>query len=304
MRFERRRGRASTVLLLAAAVAACSRGVRKPGGHPNEKLGAPEYRHDASVSRFALGDSPKRVSEYGFTKLVGSQGVIAMDEKNGATWGVMNADAAPLRVPALTDDASEHTKVVLRYFHDAGIPKDQVGGAHVTTLMQGSGETAAGASGMQRRRLVAYSTVLERVAGGVPVADSFAWAAFNRNREVIAEGVYWPAIPADVVADARELKARMDDPKSRERFRAGLADAQSLGTSEGKVVIRHSSAADRGDFVAFASYDVLVTPPPGQGRGHIRHFDVNGRERFLVAPAVPSNRPPRRPSPASPGRVR
>jgi hypothetical protein len=128
-----------------------------------------------------------------------------------------------------------------------------------------------------------------------PVADSFAWVSFNQRQDATAEAVYWPAIPAAVVADARELKERLSDPERERAFRAALSlpDGRDLGASPGKVLIRHSNATDRGPFVAFGSYDVLVMPPPGKGRGHIRHFDSRGKERSLVPAPVPSRRPPR-----------
>jgi len=281
---------ASLAVMLFAG--GCAHHAQQPGTPmPGEAGGASEYRHSAAVTRLALGRPAVHASEFGFTKVAGAQGVFAVDDVTGAAWGVMNADAPALKVPAFSNVAGEHTEIAMRYFLEAGLPKDQVGGAHVTTLMRGGGAKAAGASGMQVQ-FVGYSTVLERVVAGVPVADSFAWASFNQKKETTAEAVYWPAITAAVVADARELWAKLSDPEREKAFRASLK-VQGLGDSPGKVVIRHSNATDRGRFVAFASYDVLVTPPPGKGRGRILHFDSRGEERFLAPAPVASKRAPR-----------
>jgi hypothetical protein len=240
---------------------------------------APGYRHGVGASRFRLGAGVHAVSEASWDKVVGSEGVFATDPYTGAVRANPNADAPAVQVPALTSNPDEHNKHVAAYFRAAGLPMDQVGGAHVTTIMKVDGP--ADKVGSQRPTFVAYTTILERTVDGIRVPDSFAWARFNARDEVVAEGVYWPAIPAAAIAQAKELRDQLVDPARGAAYRAQLhvPDASAKG---GMVTIRHSGATTHGAFEAVAGYDVHV--PYGDsmnGRGRTVHFDANGRARAL-----------------------
>ena len=116
--------------------------------------------------------------------------------------------------------------------------------------------------------------------------DSVAWARMHDSGEVMAEWVYWPAIPAAAVADAKKMHAMLGTDADRSAFIARLPP----NLPEGNFVIRHSSASMSGPFEAFASYDVPERRPSYAPYGTevtnqavviMRHFDISGRERRL-----------------------
>jgi hypothetical protein len=177
----------------------------------------------------------------------------------------------------------------MAYFRAAGLPMDQVGGAHVTTIMKVEGSADEVTHG-QRPTFVAYTTILERTLDGIRAPDSFAWARFNARDEVVAEGVYWPTIPAAAITSAHALRDQLVDPTGGAAFRSrlGVPDASA---KDGMVTIRHSGAASRGAFEAFASFDVHVPYNDSMnGRGHTVHFDASGRAREV--PNGDPNAPP------------
>jgi hypothetical protein len=251
---------------------------------------APGYVHSLAASRFRVGDGPRGLSEAAWFKIVGNEGVFATDPHTGAVRANPNGDAPAVHAPALTTSADVHNARVLAYFRAAGLPMAQVGGAHVTTIMKVEGPAAT--AGTQRPTFVAYTTIVERTIDGIRVPDSFAWARFNTRDEVVAEGVYWPTIPAAAIAAARGLRDQLADSTRGGAFRSqlGVPEASAQG---GLVTIRHSGAVSRGAFDAFAAYDVHVPYGDGMnGRGRTVHFDVNGRARALPVddPAAPVTR--------------
>ncbi len=134
-----------------------------------------------------------------------------------------------------------------------------------------------------------YQSVRERRIEDVPVVDSVAWARVNEQGQVGGEWVYWPAIPPEVIADARRLKEQLSRDSAKGAFLARLP----VNVQAGQVVIRHSSAIATGPFEAFASYDVVerrLAPEPAtrersidtsRAASVVRHFDVDGNERTL-----------------------
>ena len=134
-----------------------------------------------------------------------------------------------------------------------------------------------------------HQSVRERKIEDIPVVDSVAWARVNEQGQVVGEWVYWPAIPAEVITDARRLKERLSRDSTKGAFLARLP----IDVLTGQVVIRHSSAIATGPFEAFASYDVVerrLAPEPAthersvdtsRAASVVRHFDVDGNERSL-----------------------
>jgi hypothetical protein len=114
--------------------------------------------------------------------------------------------------------------------------------------------------------------------------DSIAWARMTEQGNVISEWVYWPAIPAKILADARRLEEQIAPGKTT--FLVRLPS----GLPPGKVVIRHSAATAEGPFEVYASYNVVertesTLPARDKNLGdvkvisvNVRHFDVNGDE--------------------------
>ena len=91
--------------------------------------------------------------------------------------------------------------------------------------------------------------------------------------ETTKESVYWPEIPADIIADARALRQLQDDPLARSSYLAKVeASIPGAGSAPGSVAIHHSGPNAEA-FVVFASYDVIVGRTPF-------HFDLNGDRVF------------------------
>jgi hypothetical protein len=254
--------------------------------------GAPGYQHSIERSRFVLGGTAsiaaRRVEENGFSKAIGENGVVAVDRRNGLFIAVENGGgdkekAAPqLEGKAPVMDPDRHNGQVAEYFRGAGVPKEQIGGVHATTYLSSHGSVKDERPAAPK--IDGYASVLERKIDGVPVVDSVAWARLNERGEVISEWVYWPAIPAKAIADAKKMLENAAKPDFMARLPAGLP--------AGRVVIRHTSATSQAPFEAFASYDVVerrATPAPTEknlsvapsGVAILRHFDAEGAEQRL-----------------------
>jgi hypothetical protein len=244
----------------------------------SDQGGASGYQHSIERSRFVTGSSVNQlrpIEEFGFSKVLGPNGVFATNLRNGLVIASQNdgmdksetlprpeeARAEHLRYP------DKHNAMVMEYFIAAGIPRDQVGGIHANTYLSGGGASDDAALA---RKVDGYASVLQRVVGDkFPVVDSVAWARLDNDGKSISEWVYWPAIPARVIADARLLEGLTAGDR-RAEYLARLP----AGLPPGIVVIRHSSATDEGPFEALATYDVV-------DNRSVRHFDVEGAERRL-----------------------
>lgn len=247
------------------------------------------YQHGLERSRFIVGANSRPTREFGFIKVVGSEGTFAVDAENGAVFAIPNARSLEQQKAVwYTQGADEHNQQVLDYFVAAGIPQDQIGGVHATTSLYASG--GANDSGTVQPKIAGWQSVLQRVINGVPVIDSVVWARMNEQGKVISELVYWPPISAKAINEARRLRSMLSQESERAAFLSRLPSDLPLG----KVVIRHSSATVGGPFEVFASYDVVEhrtssepTKAPdmvGTGRATsiVRHFDIEGNERKLA----------------------
>jgi hypothetical protein len=250
--------------------------------------GAPGYQHSIERSRFMLDGTARiaarRVEENGFSKAIGENGVVAVDRRNGLFIAMENGggDKPQLEGKASVMDPDRHNEQVAEYFRGAGVPKEQIGGVHATTYLSSHG--SVNDERPAPPKIDGYASVLERKIDGVPVVDSVAWARLNERGEVISEWVYWPAIPAKAIADAKKMLENAAKPDFIARLPAGLP--------AGRVVIRHTSATSQAPFEAFASYDVVerrATPAPTEknlsvapsGVAILRHFDAEGAEQRL-----------------------
>jgi hypothetical protein len=288
-----------TVFLALLALATCGRALAQnapPAPSPAviapDDGGAPGYQHSIERSRFVLGGTAsvaaRHVEENGFSKALGENGVVAVDLRNGLFIAVENGGgdkekATPqLEGKVRVMDPDRHNEQVVEYFRGAGVPKEQIGGVHATTYLSSHGSVKDERPAPPK--VDGYASVLERKIDGVPVVDSFAWARLNERGEVISESVYWPAIPAKAIADAKKMLENAVKPDFMARLPAGLP--------AGRVVIRHTSATSQAPFEAFASYDVVerrATPALTEknlsvapsGVAILRHFDAEGVEQRL-----------------------
>ena len=106
--------------------------------------------------------------------------------------------------------------------------------------------------------------------------SSYAFAALDNGGRVITEGVYWPAIPANVVSNARAFAERLAAPRERAAFMAKVGKAApGAGNTPGSVRIVHTSGAYHGPFQAAAVYSTVVPSRRG-GKAQILRFDETG----------------------------
>ncbi|MFL6210726.1 MAG: hypothetical protein ACJ74W_17880 [Pyrinomonadaceae bacterium] len=284
----------SVITIVLLLLTGCSR-TNVPPAPPAGQLPAPGglagYQHGRERSRFSPGSNIKRVAEFGFVKEVGNTGTFAIDTVNGSALGIPNASTLAATTSSYGATGDEHNQFVRTYFLAAGIPAEQVVGVHAATLLEATGRVGEGGTG--KAQVTAYYSILERAVADVPVVDSIAWARVDGQGNVIAEAVYWPAIPAEVLAQVKQFKEMLAAPEQRKAYEARLPS----GAASGRLVIRHASATIDGPFEAFASYDVRVTPvrpAPEQAQAQaggpravqpqatvIHHFDAAGVERQL-----------------------
>jgi hypothetical protein len=283
---------------LAILWSSCSRNAQPPpsaGIIQPDQGGAAGYRHGIDHSKFSVGAGQRYVTEFGLQKVVGSDGVFAVDSANGLALAIPNAHSARAQRTAWFSQSPErHNQIVTDYFIGAGIPKDQVARAHATTSL------AANAAGNQvpapQPGVGGYQSILDRKIGDIPVIDSVAWARFDDQGTVLAEWVYWPAIPGRAIDDASRMRQMLASDQAMKSYVSRLP----AGLPAGTIVIRHSSATTAGPFIAVASYDVPErrTAPqpnpqagPATARGVIimRHFGIDGAE-FRLPQEQRSNR--------------
>jgi hypothetical protein len=288
------------IALAAISLAACrtTETARSLPAGPiqTEPGGASGYQHGWERSRFGSESArgkPSRVEENGFSKVVTADGVFAVQLRNGLAIGVSGggtdkggkASGTPATADRNVMDPDKHNDRVLDYFLAAGVPRAQVGAVHATTYLSSTG--SASEAHPAPPQVDGYASILERVVEGHAVVDSVAWARMSDQGRVLSEWVYWPAIPARALAEARRLDEVLKDPE-----RASYMARLPAGLPKGKVVIRHSSGTVDAPFEAFASYDVVdrkVLSEGVDGREQerqtvsvvVRHFDVEGNERRL-----------------------
>lgn len=277
------------VPLLAVTLTACVSSAppewRTQGTIPAPAGGAAGYQHGPEHTQVVLGDHRKTVARYGYLKAVGDKGTLATNIATGSTFAAAAPGSSGVHLPPFGTGYEDHDKFVKDYFVKLGLPAEQVASVRAMTMLEAQGPSPEVEKTIPR--ITAYYSALQRTVEGVPVADSFAWARVNSRGEVVQEGVYWPAIPSEVVKQVHQFRELMADPQRLQAFKSHLG----APGGEGAVVIRHSSAALNESFESFASYDVSMhvpaspsgqkTPTPGATVTVVRHFDLNGTERFL-----------------------
>jgi hypothetical protein len=197
---------------------------------------------------------------------------------NGWAYALSDTASPALKARPYADKPEVHHARALEYFGRLGLPKDEVGGIHVSTTMSGKGPAAAWSPADRRKdTFEGYTSHLERFLAGTRVVGSFAWVRFNEQAQVVEEGVYWPAVDERVVAEAvRFQEALADEGRRQEFLRRAAGSVQGEVDDSGEVVIVHSAAAHSGPFEAFAAYRVT---PRGERKQVTRYFDAGGVER-------------------------
>jgi hypothetical protein len=234
------------------------------------------YGHTFAHSLFKPGDPLSQISDLGFSKIVGTNGVFATDETNGWVLATPNGGAPSTQRPPYSGDADDHNSKVLAYFLSAGIPQDQIGGVNVHTMMQG-GINATGERTADR--LLGYYSLLTREINGILVAESTAWARFNVDNDLVEESVFWPELPATVVDQATAMSTQVADVSQLGSLQQTIeASYPGYGTATGHVVIHHADSTYHGASFVVVTYD---STPGHDGLG-VYHFDKNGQRVILA----------------------
>lgn len=241
--------------------------------------GRPGYQHVADRSAFRAGNNSFLLSEQGYSKVVGDQGVFAVDETNGSAMAIPNGDASSLNLAPYGSTSAEHGARVRSYFVSAGIPESQVAFVQPNVMVGGAENPAEEQT--TAPRVIAWYSSLGRSIDGIPVVDSIAWARFNIDDEVVSETVYWPSIDESVVDAAKALQAKLSTQSEKDALFAHLS---AKGISEEsltriRVAIRHAPFTTRNSFYALACVEAV------QGK-ELRHFDGDAHELRLLEEVV------------------
>lgn len=238
----------------------------------------PGFRHVYTKTKFPLGAPLVSVGPIGqSTRYIGAQGVF-VEWQNGFSVAFANA-VAPVNVAEpLTVHSEQHTARVVDYFRVSGLPQDQLGPPALSTTILQTGTTA----GQElSRKFVGFTSILSRVFDGVAVVDSYAWAQFNINDDVVREQVWWPALPAPVRDEIAAFRAMLADSVAAAAFRARLPPG--VAGLEGRLAIHHSVPIGVPWYVA-VTMDFSPRGPAG-----VVSIDRGGAQRSFGVPAGPAN---------------
>ncbi len=240
------------------------------------------FRQNLAKSKFRAGNINYKVEETPTLRRTQGDFGEYVEYINGFVSSTTKPEAPPFNAGPFSYDPVAHTSRVLQYFKQAGLPQDQIEGTSVTTLM-GEGGTTNGEHGgntVLHKQLVGFSTVVNRAIAGVHVAESFAWAMFNRDDDVVFEQVWWPDLPSDMLDQIAAFKAAL----TKSEFRNALPS--HLQAVTGRLTIHHSMPT--GDkWQARVTYDIHEKAPE---RHH--YFDLSGAEVDLRWNSRPSAKKP------------
>jgi hypothetical protein len=215
-------------------------------------------------SKFAFGGTPTESSSQGQDHFTGPEGAgIAYA---GGAMMIPNAGAPAGGRPDFSNDANIQTAHVRAYLQTFGIPDCQV--SSVSQLGSGGG---GGPVGGPTTTYAGHLTIaLNRGIGGSMIADSHANAEMNDQDASSREDIWWPAIPASVVAQAKQMQTDFADPAKLAAFQAKLPDGD--GALPGVIRIHHNYP-DSKTFSAVVTWDV-------ERNGSGISYDANGQMWF------------------------
>lgn len=228
-------------------------------------------------SALVIGEGQTRKSEFGFEKVEGDDGAFVTTSATGMVLAMLDADSPRRARFGWTSGPDDHNRRIRDYFVACGLPSEQIAyiSAHATV-----GGAAQEGGDPPQMDLASYTTSISRAIDGIPVYESYAWGRLNVDGDLVAEGVYWPAIPAAVAADARALQAALADPDVRASLDAQIGAARSYG-----VVIHHRVGTSLGEAFAVASYDYDTGGPMAIRRS----VDATGAPVVIPRPVSPAS---------------
>jgi hypothetical protein len=129
--------------------------------------------------------------------------------------------------------------------------------------------------------LVSFTTILQRAVNGVSIPDSFAWATFNENDEVVSEQVWWPELPASARSEIAGFQAILQDASAAAVFKSKLPS--DLQGEQGTLALHH------GPPTVVAPYASVTLDFTKRGNPNVRHLDKSGADVQFgsAAPVLP-----------------
>src|SRR4051812_39867103 len=104
-----------------------------------------------------MGNLIERKSELGFSKLIGSEGVLATVARSGLVLGIPNGDASSKDGAPLTASPETHSQTVRLLLVAAGLPADQSAAVNAHASMREGGAT--GGPGSEVPIFAGYTSV-------------------------------------------------------------------------------------------------------------------------------------------------
>jgi hypothetical protein len=194
--------------------------------------------------RFAAGALVGRDDKYQGDRFIFEHGSFAITP-TGHALSSLDADA-PDRFTDPVKDVSASHQLLGDYLIARGVPSDQIGGMHVTTIMSGTGTP----KNPGNDTFHGYVSNVQRMVGGVPVVDSIGWAKFRTDGTTVSESIFWPALPASLLDDIKKFQAALGQTE------LGKIIDQMSGNKLG-VVIRHTPLFREGPLKAAVCYDIV-----------------------------------------------
>ncbi|HEY4015298.1 MAG TPA: hypothetical protein VGM06_18265 [Polyangiaceae bacterium] len=233
----------------------CIQGCAAPPGTPcGVGLPLAGIAYDVTKSRFAFGSTPPMTEVEGFAEWTGTDGFLAI-RSDGSEVAFLNPNAPEQALADWSSNPSAATAHAADYLGAMGLEACQ---------SIGNVETFIGDPAIPMPTLrVAFTREILYVA----VPDSSAVVRFDADDQTTYESVWWPEIPADVVAAARAIVLQLE-VRGTAAFTAKLpANAQIPGGA----VIHHSPVASTRPFVAVAMYATFDSAQNAE-----LDFDIDG----------------------------
>jgi hypothetical protein len=161
----------------------------------------------------------RELDQDGMHKIIGKNGVFATEMGSNAATASDNTPFIDLIATASGQDAAAEGSALVQYLVGAGLPSDQIASVSEDGVGKISGDGGSGELDVS-----AEVPMLARAYEGIPIEDSFAWAALADDGLSYGEQVFWPEIGGDVVTELKAFKQMLADPHeappSSRRFRA------------------------------------------------------------------------------------
>jgi hypothetical protein len=202
-------------------------------------------------SKFAFGGAPVQDGPNHWT---GPEGA-AVGPPNALA--IPNSGASAQARPDFSGDVEVLKTHVKEYLMGFGIRECQISNIEVLASFGGGGPVGGPTTQTAGHRTISLSRAID----GIPVAESHANATMNDQDQSTNEGLFWPELPADVVAGAKVFRDQLKDPATLEAYKAKLPTNFGPITS-GQVMIHHSLGFGDQPLKFYFAWDAIAGNSP------------------------------------------